>query len=135
MNKYRQKLLNEIGITKEESILKFEDWFNISTSSKLSEEFIREFKDLFHWNEIRYHHNLSDDFLIEFQDRLNWTIFFMNVHSSFRITKKFIMKADSSYFQYFKLSHFNEHQINELQRILDLHNIFRKDKFKLEKII
>jgi hypothetical protein len=48
--------------------------------------------------------------------------------------KKFLLKAypvHSGYVGQFKTSHFNEHQINQLQRILDLHNIFKKDKFEL----
>ena len=49
--------------------------------------------------------------------------------------KKFITKAEPHYFRIFKLSHFNEQQINELQRILDLKYVFQKNKIKLEKTI
>jgi hypothetical protein len=128
MNEYRRKLLNEIGINNSEL---YADWFKISRSGKLSEEFIREFKDIINWGNLCVNQVLSDDFLIEFQDNINWTTYFMNVDSSFFIMKKFLLKSYPVHSGYFKTSHFNEYQINELQRILDLHNIFKKDKFKL----
>jgi hypothetical protein len=130
---HRQKLLKEAGITKEEAILTYIDWHIISNINKLSEEFIREFEDSVHWSAIFAQQNLSDDFLIEFQETLDWSSYFMNAQSSFCIMKKFITKTDSSYFQYFKVSHFDSHQKNEIQRILNFKNIFRKDEFKFEK--
>ena len=94
---------------------------------------MREFKEEIHWRDVYYHQTLSDDFLIELQDTMNWTLYFINANSSFSIMKKYITKADHLYYQHFKLSHFNDQQINELQRILDLKNTFQKEKFKLKK--
>ena len=133
MSENRRKLLKEIGINKYEIFLSYSNWQVISSSGKLSEEFMKEFIGELHWNVVLTKQVLSDDFLIEIQDKMNWTVYFMYANSSFFIMKKFILKAKTIYFKRFKVSHFNEQQINELQRILDLKNIFRKDEIKLEK--
>ena len=135
MNEYRQKLLKSIGVNYPESTLDNEDWFNISESYKLTDEFIREFKYDILWKVLFSKQVLSDEFLIEIQDTINWTDYFIYASSSFAIMKKFIAKAEPHYFRIFKLSHFNEQQINELQRILDLKYVFQKNKIKLEKTI
>ncbi len=43
-----------------------------SSNFKLSEEFIRTFKDRVNWEQISYHQNLSENFIREFHERLNW---------------------------------------------------------------
>ena len=47
-------------------------WFNISIYNKLSEDFIREFKDKVNWDYISLHQKLSEDFIREFQNKVNW---------------------------------------------------------------
>jgi hypothetical protein len=125
MFEYRRKLLKEIGITKSEFALLYADWFKISRSGNLSEKFIREFKDNIHWGNLCINQKLSDDFLIEFQEMINWTEYFMFNDSSFTIMKKFITKAIIDCDYHFRLSHFNENQRNEIQRIIKLKNIFQ----------
>jgi len=48
------------------------DWINISSSQKLSEEFIREFSDKVDWNYISYRQKLSEEFIREFKNKVNW---------------------------------------------------------------
>ena len=135
MNEYRQNLLKEIGINDLETVLSSADWYRISKKGNLSEDFMREFKEEIYWGVVYVKQILSDDFLIELQDTINWTFYFMSIKCSYPIMKKFITKAELFYFRQFELSHFNEQQINELQRIIDLKYIFQKDKIKLEKTI
>ena len=133
MNEYRQKLLKEIGIKISESNLSYEDWLIISSNGKLSEEFMREFKQKIHWRVTYIHQTLSDDFLIELQDTMNWSYYFILAKPSFTIAKKFITKTNPRYFDSFNLSHFDDIQINKLQRILDVKNVFQKNNIKLKK--
>ncbi len=39
---------------------------------KLSENFIREFKDKVNWYNISYSQKLSENFIREFKDNVNW---------------------------------------------------------------
>ena len=133
MNEYRQKLLKEIGIKISESNLSYEDWLIISSNGKLSEEFMREFKQKIHWRVTYIHQTISDDFLIELQDTMNWSYYFILAKPSFTIAKKFITKTNPRYFDSFNLSHFDDIQINKLQRILDVKNVFQKNNIKLKK--
>ena len=48
------------------------NWWRISRSQSLSEEFIREFSGRVDWRCISVHQSLSEEFIREFQDRVNW---------------------------------------------------------------
>ena len=48
------------------------NWYDISSRQKLSEDFIREFKDKVNWIEISYYQQLSEDFIREFKDEVCW---------------------------------------------------------------
>ena len=48
------------------------DWEFISKRLKLSEDFIREFKDKLDWRNISGYQKLSEDFIREFKDVVNW---------------------------------------------------------------
>ena len=50
------------------------DWSNYAfyRNNKLSEDFIREFKDKVDWEHISYYQKLSEDFIREFKDRVDW---------------------------------------------------------------
>ena len=52
--------------------LEYVDWRIISYDFKLSEDFIREFKDKVHWDMISSHQKLSENFIREFADKLDW---------------------------------------------------------------
>ena len=47
-------------------------WKLISINQKLSENFIREFKDNIDWNSISQYQKLSEDFIREFKNKINW---------------------------------------------------------------
>lgn len=49
------------------------DWPSISTYHRLSEDFIREFKDKLYWPAISACQVLSEDFISEFKDRVSWS--------------------------------------------------------------
>ena len=48
------------------------EWGVISISQKLSEDFIREFKDKVDWELISKNQKLSEDFIREFKDKVSW---------------------------------------------------------------
>lgn len=49
------------------------DWKRISRNQTLSKSFIREFKDQVDWWFISRHQTLSENFIKEFKDRVDWT--------------------------------------------------------------
>ena len=78
------KLSTHTGLT-EEFIREFADMFDweyISKCQHLSEDFIREFKDYVDWDYISSYQHLSEDFIREFKDRVNWTYISMYQHLS-----------------------------------------------------
>ena len=66
--------ISEFQKLSEEFIREFKDkvnWHNISENQILSESFIREFQDKVKWSTISKYQNLSESFIEEFQDKLN----------------------------------------------------------------
>ena len=53
-------------------IIEVIDWERISHHQKLSEDFIREFKDKVDWENISACKKLSEDFIREFKDKVDW---------------------------------------------------------------
>ena len=47
-------------------------WWIISAHQKLSEAFIKEFKDKVDWDTISIHQTLSESFIRKFQDKVDW---------------------------------------------------------------
>jgi hypothetical protein len=68
----REDLLKKIGIEEPESELTTKAWLYLSGRKKLSEEFIREFKDKVDWVTISEYQKLSQNFIREFQDKVDW---------------------------------------------------------------
>ena len=57
------------------SIEQFQDkvnWYNISHSQKLSEQFIENFQDKVDWTYISHSQKLSEQFIEKFQDKVDW---------------------------------------------------------------
>ena len=46
----------------------YQSWVKLSTHTGLTEEFIREFADMFDWEYISKYQHLSEDFIREFKD-------------------------------------------------------------------
>ena len=83
------KLSTHTGLT-EEFIREFADMFDweyISKCQHLSEDFIREFKDYVDWDYISSYQHLSEDFIREFKDRVSWVGISKKQHL-FGISKK-----------------------------------------------
>ena len=49
------------------------NWENISKNSKLTEDFMKEFKDKLNWNKISQYQTLSEDFIKEMKDYVKWS--------------------------------------------------------------
>ncbi|CCU55591.1 tryptophan repeat gene family [Choristoneura biennis entomopoxvirus] len=62
------------------------DWYNISIHQKLSEDFIREFKYKVNWCRISIYQKLSEDFIREFKNKVEWS----NISISQRLSEDFI---------------------------------------------
>ncbi len=61
----------------ENFIREFKDkvnWYYVSSCQKLSENFIREFGDMVDWHQISAHQKLSEDFIREFKDNVYWIL-------------------------------------------------------------
>lgn len=48
------------------------NWQDVCLHQKLSEDFIREFKDKVDWNVISFYQKMSNKFILEFKDYLDW---------------------------------------------------------------
>jgi hypothetical protein len=66
------------------------NWYSISVYQNLSESFMREFKDLFNWYSISVYQKLSEDFMREFKDLVYWTYIskYQKLSESFIIENK-----------------------------------------------
>jgi len=92
----------------EDFIRNFKDeinWTTISRNQKLSEYFIREFKDKVDWCYISIHQELSEDFIQEFKDRVDWRYISINQELSGDFIQEFKGRVDWYYISiYQKLS-------------------------------
>ena len=83
------------------------DWTDYAfyRNNKLSEDFIREFKDKVDWGSISEYQKLSEDFIREFQDKVNWYYISEYQKLSEDFIKEFKNKVDwYLIFKYQKLS-------------------------------
>ena len=60
------------------------NWPSISFYYKLSENFIREFKDKVDWYYISAHQKLSENFIREFQDKVIW--YWISINQNYQKT-------------------------------------------------
>ena len=72
INKSITQRVNECLGTNYQGVINGDDWMRISACQKLSEDFIREFKDNVDWGWISANQKLSESFIREFQDRVDW---------------------------------------------------------------
>ena len=71
-NKNITQRVNELLGTNYQGVINGDDWICISARQKLSEDFIREFKDNVDWDCISANQKLSENFIREFQDKVFW---------------------------------------------------------------
>jgi len=81
------------------------DWYYISEYQKLSEKFIREFKDNVYWYYISIYQKLSEKFIREFKDKVNWDAISIYQKLSEKFIREFKDKVNWHYIsKYQKLS-------------------------------
>jgi len=90
------------------------DWGYISRFQKLSENFVREFKDKVNWECISEYQKLSEDFYKEFKDKININYLKKNKNIDVDIEKITTIKV------IFKDSGKKEKTINNRFEILDI---------------
>jgi hypothetical protein len=143
----REELLKEIGIEEPESELTTKDWLYLSKRKKLSqnfirefrnkvdweyvseyqtldEEFIREFQDKVHWGYISYVYHLTDEFLLEFKNDIWWSLYLSHQEASFSIMKKFMLKTEIKDISNIKTNHLNQVQKTEIKKLLSFKTLF-----------
>jgi hypothetical protein len=86
---------------------------------------MREFQNELVWTDIASYQNLSDKFIIEFKDKIYWKFYFEDRNASFDIIKKFIFKTDFEDIEEFNIDHLNVSQIQEIEKLLKLKQIFQ----------
>jgi hypothetical protein len=133
MNEYRQNLLKEIGIIKNESEIGFKSWYEISENKILSEEFIREFQDNLIWGPIWINKKFSEDFIREFERKVNWFLISKNQKLSEDFIRDFQMKVD--WFAVSAIQQLTDNFITEFKDRMDWCIYFRnhKSSFKIMK--
>jgi hypothetical protein len=68
----KQMTETELRTAISNSVITQEAWVDISCHQKLSEEFIREFKEEVDWYDISRCQALSEEFISEFEDLVDW---------------------------------------------------------------
>ena len=88
-----------------------DNWHLISQHQNLSENFIREFNDDVNWYNISMHQKLSENFIREFKDRVNWT----NISKFQFLSENFIreFKNEVDWFKISRCQKLSEDFINE----------------------
>jgi hypothetical protein len=125
VNEYRQELLAKIGINKQESELKSSFWPFISKVPNLGELFIREFANKLDWNNVSSIQSFSNDFLLEFGSSIVWDNYFLYNSVDYLIIKKFLPKTKFHLLNDFESSHLTDVQKQEIQRLLNVKNLFK----------
>ena len=102
------------------------NWYKISSNQKLSESFIREFKDKVEWSCISKYQKLSESFIIEFRHKVNWYYISEYQKLSESFIREFKDKVTWMYISlYQKLS---EEFIREFKDKLDWYEISKYQK-------
>ena len=73
------------------------NWDSVSANQKLSEDFIREFKNKVHWAYISIHQTLSESFIREFEDKVNWKYISLSQKLSESFIREFQDKLNWNY--------------------------------------
>ena len=123
--------VNELLGTNYKGVINGDDWMRISARQKLSEDFIREFKDNVDWYWVSSHQKLSESFIREFQDKVDWGRISITQKLSEDFIREFKNKADWVYISAYQLS---ESFIREFQDKVDWYCISRYQKLSNEFI-
>ena len=97
LNDVNWTLISKHQKLSEDFIREFKDevaWTRISSYQKLSEEFIREFQDKVYWSHISSYQKLSESFIREFKDKVYWDNISDIQKLSDNFCKEFNLKSD-----------------------------------------
>ena len=89
------------------------NWRALSRHNRLTEDFIREFKDKVDWYFISAYHHLSEDFIREFEDKVNWVCISEYQHLSEDFIREFKDKVDWDFISVYQ--HLSEDFIREFE--------------------
>ena len=108
----------------EDFIREFKDrvyWYYVSATQKLSEGFIREFSDRVDWGLISIYQKLSEDFIREFKRKVNWS----DISIYQKLSEDFIreFKRDVSWYWISSYQKLSDDFIREFKDNLDLDSI------------
>jgi len=137
VNKQAKKLMDKLDFLNKELGTEYKsfddvDWNLISLRYKLSEDFIREFKDKFNWVYISKYQKLSEDFIREFRYKVDWWY----VSRYQKLSENFIRKFNDRV----NWSNISSHQqlsadfINEFQRYVVWYDISKYQKLSEDTI-
>jgi hypothetical protein len=108
-------------------------WNDISLEKKLTESFIREFKENVNWHCISKYQKLSEEFIIEFKDYINWFYISRYQKLSEEFIREFKDKVEWSYILlYQKLS---EEFIREFKNYVNWYYISKYQKLSEDFIM
>ena len=102
------------------------DWSHISSHQKLSEDFIREFKDKVNWENISVYQKLSEDFIREFKDYINFEYLIGNKYCPPDIKFKYyrdnnlITKEDPSKHSIEQIEEKKDNSLDELKMLVGI---------------
>ena len=98
-------------------------WNYISQYQKLSEGFIREFKNRVNWSYISKYQKLSQKFIREFKGKVNWD----NISKHQKLSKKFIKefedKVNNILHDVVHISKTKKQKIKEIKEYVKKHNL------------
>ena len=112
------------------SIEQFKDkvkfnWFRINIYHKLSEDFIREFKDYVDWRWISEYQKLSESFIREFKDEVYWGYISMDQKLSEEFIREFKDKA-----VWYRISEYQKLSEDFIREFKDKVNWYRINKYQ-----
>ena len=91
----------------------YRSWLLLSTHEGLTEEFIREFADMFDWEYISKCQHLSEDFIWEFKDYVDWDYISSYQHLSEAFIREFADRVNWTYISMYQ--HLSEDFIREFK--------------------
>jgi len=108
------------------------DWHSTSVQRKLSEEFIREFKDKINWYSISRYQKLSQEFIREFKDKMDW----YSISRYQKLSEEFIreFKDNVDWHRVSRYQKLSEEFIREFKDNVDWYEISRFQKLTEEFI-
>ena len=111
---YIVKLYKEGRLEEARKLVDEADWFTISQSIDLSEDFIREFQDYVCWGYISVYQVLSEDFVREFKDKVYWD----EISRNQKISVDFAIEFKDEVIWYILIRSVGENFINEMMEKL-----------------